>query len=428
LDRSHSQQKIGKELSYALVWLGLAALVWRASNNASLYYGSNVAWMVTLAGVLCLLIGATLVYNVGRAVFAGVSPYLNRSRVVALLVFALPLVMSVAIAPRAFGADTVRSTGGISIAGMDGKPARNASQSRPPTGVALAILSPTTPPATATPPLATATTLLDTVTPFPGTATTLPATDTVAATMDTPLATSTTAATSTPLPTTTAPAGGSAAAATATTTSTSGPGSKGSATSKAGEKVSPTATGLAIANATASKQPATASSSTPPASSTPLPATATSQPPTATRLPATATSLPPTATAIPPTPTQPVALLPDTSSANIWTPDLNELSYAIDNGDVGGRQFRVLGFVYRKYGLPGSSFILTRYVTPHCSAEAHALGVLLQNSKADSYADDQWLWVTGTVDRITIEGKEVPVIKATSIQPATEPDVPYIIY
>ncbi len=422
MDSTQSQQKIGRELSYALVWLGLAALVWRASNNASLYYGSNVAWMVTLAGVLCLLIGATLLYSVARAIFAGLGPRLNRSRVLALLVFALPLVMSVAIAPRAFGADTVRSTGGISIAGMDGKPARSASQSRPPTRVALAILSPTTPPATATPPPVTATTLPATATLPPDTATILPTTDTLAAATDTPLAASTT--TSTPLPSTTAPArrtttAATVAPATATTTGTPGPGSKGSATSKASGTVSLTATSPALASATTSKQAATASS-------TPSPATP--QPPTATPLPATATPRPPTATAIPPTPTQPVALLPDTSSANIWTPDLNELSYAIDNGDVGGRQFRVLGFVYRKYGLPGSSFILTRYVTPHCSAEAHALGVLLQNSKADSYADDQWLWVTGTVDRITIDGKEVPVIKATSIQPATEPDVPYIIY
>lgn len=100
----------------------------------------------------------------------------------------------------------------------------------------------------------------------------------------------------------------------------------------------------------------------------------------------------------------------------------------MESGDSGSRQFRVLGFVYHQYGIPANSFVLTRYVTPHCAAEAHALGILLTSSNADSFADDQWVWVVGTTDRAMLNGKEVPVIKAITIQPASEPADPYIIY
>lgn len=274
LNDAPTQPDANRKPGYALIWLTLAALIWRVSSGtANLYYGSNIAWMVVLAGLVCLLIGLVLVYDTVRLLAR--PGRLRVSRPVALLFFALPLAMSLLIAPRAFGVDTLRSTGGISVAGLDDR------------------------------------------------------------------------------------AGSDRYAQTSSDSPAYGP-----------QPIAP-ASGTAAAGTPASAA---------------------------------------------------------TSNNGTWTPDLLELDGAISRGETVGKQFRVLGFVYHRYGLTEGSLLLTRYITPHCAAEAHALGLLLTADNTGSFADDQWVWVTGSVETTMLDGKQVPVIKATSIEPANAPDDPYIIY
>ncbi|GEM_PF-1761981 len=117
------------------------------------------------------------------------------------------------------------------------------------------------------------------------------------------------------------------------------------------------------------------------------------------------------------------------NAAGVWSPTLVQLSQALDQeADATlGKPLHVLGFVYREAGLPQGTFVLTRFATIHCAAEARPLGMLVAADEANHLNEGQWVWVEGVAGLTKIDGADQPQIVASKVRPTREPGDPYLM-
>jgi putative membrane protein len=99
------------------------------------------------------------------------------------------------------------------------------------------------------------------------------------------------------------------------------------------------------------------------------------------------------------------------------TPDLQTLV---------GQPVQVSGFVYRDIRLKENQFLVGRFAITCCVADAFAVGMTVNDAHAASFADNQWVRVTGRLGVEEQGGKSFPVIQAESVTPEPEPQQPYL--
>ncbi|MFC3801109.1 TIGR03943 family putative permease subunit [Cohnella sp. GCM10012308] len=91
-----------------------------------------------------------------------------------------------------------------------------------------------------------------------------------------------------------------------------------------------------------------------------------------------------------------------------------------------GRRAEVSGFVYRDDTIGQGQFVLGRFAIQCCAADAIPYGIVVESPDAAKYASDDWMTVSGTFAKTTIDGAEVLLLKAdaaTKIDPAKDPYV-----
>jgi uncharacterized repeat protein (TIGR03943 family) len=89
-----------------------------------------------------------------------------------------------------------------------------------------------------------------------------------------------------------------------------------------------------------------------------------------------------------------------------------------------GRRIRMVGFVSSR---PAGGFYLTRIAITCCAADARPVRIAVRDADR-SFPVDSWIAVTGTYDGLDPEAgtdRQVPVIRAASVEAVAQPADPY---
>jgi uncharacterized repeat protein (TIGR03943 family) len=93
-----------------------------------------------------------------------------------------------------------------------------------------------------------------------------------------------------------------------------------------------------------------------------------------------------------------------------------------------GSQVQVSGFIVHWQDLPADTWMLVRFITPHCVAEAHPLGLLIHQTGSMALRDDTWVTVTGIINGGSQQGHSVGIIQSPQVKRIDRPVDPYLIY
>ncbi|MBO9600072.1 MAG: TIGR03943 family protein [Cohnella sp.] len=91
-----------------------------------------------------------------------------------------------------------------------------------------------------------------------------------------------------------------------------------------------------------------------------------------------------------------------------------------------GKTVQIQGFVYREMGMNNHQFSVTRFAMSCCSADAYPYGILVNDDKAHSLEENQWVTVVGKLSLASYNGNEVIQIISSDIRSIPPPDNPYV--
>jgi len=91
-----------------------------------------------------------------------------------------------------------------------------------------------------------------------------------------------------------------------------------------------------------------------------------------------------------------------------------------------GQTARVTGFVYHDPRLPANQFIVSRFVITCCTADASAIGMLVDWNPSAGLTESSWVEVKGTVKASKLGGQPIPLIEASYVQSTPQPPQPYL--
>lgn len=91
-----------------------------------------------------------------------------------------------------------------------------------------------------------------------------------------------------------------------------------------------------------------------------------------------------------------------------------------------GQAARVTGFVYHDPRLPANQFIVSRFVITCCTADASAIGMIVNWDQSADLKESSWVEVKGPVQASKLGGQPIPLIEASYVQSTPQPDQPYL--
>jgi putative membrane protein len=91
-----------------------------------------------------------------------------------------------------------------------------------------------------------------------------------------------------------------------------------------------------------------------------------------------------------------------------------------------GKKLELTGFVYRTEEMKSNQFVVGRFSIQCCSADAAPFGVLIEYDRAQTYADDSWVTVTGTIGKTKFNDVDIMVLKVEKVAKAAVPAVQYV--
>jgi uncharacterized repeat protein (TIGR03943 family) len=91
-----------------------------------------------------------------------------------------------------------------------------------------------------------------------------------------------------------------------------------------------------------------------------------------------------------------------------------------------GQNANVIGFVYHDPRLKENQFLVSRFAIVCCTADAFAIGMVVDWPNSASLPNDQWIKVKGPVQATELEGQKMPLIQAASVEQVQQPDQPYL--
>jgi len=91
-----------------------------------------------------------------------------------------------------------------------------------------------------------------------------------------------------------------------------------------------------------------------------------------------------------------------------------------------GQQADVIGFVYVEPRFAAGQFMVARFAISCCVADARAIGLPVVWEQAPSLHQGDWVRVQGAFQVGDFEGDSTPLLHATSVEPTSQPDHPYV--
>jgi uncharacterized repeat protein (TIGR03943 family) len=116
-------------------------------------------------------------------------------------------------------------------------------------------------------------------------------------------------------------------------------------------------------------------------------------------------------------------VIPDDRTVLDWIKIFN---YEEDLTPYLNQSANVIGFVYHDPRLQTGQFMVGRFAITCCVADAFAIGMAVDWPDSSALSDNSWVNVKGTVDVVIIDGQELPLIRAISVNPVQAPEQPYL--
>jgi uncharacterized repeat protein (TIGR03943 family) len=103
------------------------------------------------------------------------------------------------------------------------------------------------------------------------------------------------------------------------------------------------------------------------------------------------------------------------------SPAMSLLDIARNMKQIDGRRVITEGLVYRPDIMPENYLTLFRFAIFCCAADAMPVWVFVEKPGVESFNDENWIRVDGTVQIVNFNGTDVPVIKADTIVKKSAP-------
>lgn len=91
-----------------------------------------------------------------------------------------------------------------------------------------------------------------------------------------------------------------------------------------------------------------------------------------------------------------------------------------------GKKMQLTGFVYRQEDMKKTQFVVGRFAIQCCSADASPYGVLVDYDRAEQFADDSWVTVTGTIQQTKFNDMDIMLLKVEKITKAEPAKAQYV--
>lgn len=95
--------------------------------------------------------------------------------------------------------------------------------------------------------------------------------------------------------------------------------------------------------------------------------------------------------------------------------ELTLLEILADFDKYKGKRVITKGMVFRDDTVPEKHFVVFRFVIVCCAADAMPAGILLAHTHADSFEEDSWVRVEGTIGLKKVEDVDYPYMEAENI-------------
>ena len=92
-----------------------------------------------------------------------------------------------------------------------------------------------------------------------------------------------------------------------------------------------------------------------------------------------------------------------------------------------GRDVQLTGFVFKDdASLRSDEFVTARLLMVCCAADMQTVGLLCHWPSAAELDSDAWVTVTGTLEKIEVDGETLPFVEAKTVEITATPDIEYI--
>ena len=105
---------------------------------------------------------------------------------------------------------------------------------------------------------------------------------------------------------------------------------------------------------------------------------------------------------------------------------LREFGRASTPAALNGQPVDVIGFVYRQPDFADNEFMASRFTMSCCVADAYPIGMPVRFDSAQDFPTGAWVRVQGKLKASDFGDDFVPVVQASRIEIAAEPDQPYL--
>ncbi|WP_273129510.1 TIGR03943 family putative permease subunit [Bacillus weihaiensis] len=91
-----------------------------------------------------------------------------------------------------------------------------------------------------------------------------------------------------------------------------------------------------------------------------------------------------------------------------------------------GKEVQLTGFVYREPEFEANQMAISRFTVSCCVADLQVIGTMATGEEATQLKNDEWVTVTGTIEKGESNGKEIPSVTISSLEKIEAPEDPYI--
>lgn len=96
--------------------------------------------------------------------------------------------------------------------------------------------------------------------------------------------------------------------------------------------------------------------------------------------------------------------------------------------DFKGKRYKFLAQVYSMDGLEKDEFLAGRYIMVCCATDLTGYGIVTKSDMRKDLKENQWIWITATIDENDHSDTKIPFLKDPVIEKAQAPKDEYVYY
>lgn len=91
-----------------------------------------------------------------------------------------------------------------------------------------------------------------------------------------------------------------------------------------------------------------------------------------------------------------------------------------------GQTIQISGYIFKDETFKSNEFVIGRTMVACCTADASLIGLKCENPKEQELKNDDWYVVTGKINKVNLDGTQIPGIEVTSMEKTNKPVNQYV--